>query len=134
MKIYLPYENMDGKSRNLYNNTFREVSFVKFSQVTKRKKKSAPNNPAVRAKIKIEKKKKKLVHLGWKHYDPIKGKHVQVRGDRGGGTIKVRLDWKTDYPQLMQRMLETFFPEGTSPLGVLDDMNYSIGIYDSDKT
>eukprot|EP00112_Aurelia_sp_Birch-Aquarium-sp1_P012637 Seg2658.2 transcript_id=Seg2658.2/GoldUCD/mRNA.D3Y31 product="hypothetical protein" protein_id=Seg2658.2/GoldUCD/D3Y31 len=97
-------------------------------------KKTAPkNNVAVKARIEKEKKKKKLVHLGWKHYDPIKGKYVQVRGDRGGGTIKVRLDWETDYHQLLQRMLDTFFPEGRSPLGVLEDINYSLGIYNSDE-
>ena len=76
--------------------------------------------------------KSKVVTFGWKHFDPISNKFVQIRGkDRGGGIKQADVSLSSDYVTLLMKAHELFFPDGESFLGKLENMDSDLCLYNS---
>ena len=76
--------------------------------------------------------KRKVVNFGWKHFDPISNKFVQIRGKgRGGGVKQAEVSLSADYITLLMTAQELFFPDGESFLGKLENMDSDLCLYNS---
>jgi len=73
-------------------------------------------------------KKLRTVELGWLNYDS--GIYKQVRTRRGGGTLKVQVDFTQTVGDFLAVAEELFFPNGTSVLGPRSQYDTIMGGFD----
>lgn len=60
--------------------------------------------------------------LGWQHFDEKRREYVQVRSNKGGGSLNVMMDRNSTYQCIIDKGKELFFPNGISLKGPLNRM------------
>ena len=74
-------------------------------------------------------RKEKVVSLGWVHFNERKNKYCAVRMSKGGGTRQHYFPNKASAEDILNVMKLTFFPNGSSFLGKLRDMQIRLGSF-----
>ena len=72
-------------------------------------------------------RKEKVVSLGWVHFNERKNKYCAVRMSKGGGTRQHHFPNNASAEEILNFMKLTFFPNGSSSLGKLCDMQIRLG-------
>lgn len=97
----------------------------------KRRKDDYPNS-SINSKRPKTKSTMKKVQLGWLHYDKKQVRYVAIQQSRGGGTREVSLPLDTSLYSILESAKQLFFPEGSSPFGLIEDMETHLANYKQD--
>lgn len=75
------------------------------------------------------KRRKSTINLnfGWMVFDETSSKFCQIRSPRGGGTRIMEMRLNSTYDDLLEIGKSTFFPNGVSHLGIVEEYNHEVG-------
>ena len=80
-------------------------------------------------RIKKKSMHKKLVSLGWMHFDESKQSFKAVRAAKGGGARQYQFDNSATYEQILTTATKLFFSRGKNLFGRKDNVTLQFGNY-----
>ena len=75
----------------------------------------------------LPKVKTRKVKLAWQHFNQETERYVMVRESTGGGQREMSISVSADYTEILNLLIDLFFPNGKSSRGPSYDMEFYLG-------
>jgi hypothetical protein len=137
LEMYLPRFGDRIATVNYCRRTLRQPEKRKQSVLERLRKKlrhrsSPPDSPdeslPSTSSLNAQKSTRKI-ELGWKNYNEVQGKYIQMRKSKGGGTRNLSISKSATKHDILHKATELFFPEGQIMIG---KTKYDLAEYDID--